>query len=68
MGLSCLEFLMGSFASQTDELNVKDQGRVGWNNTPKPTFTCIQTSIRKVNGEVNGEGGPRTISHVRRDG
>ncbi len=47
MGLSCLKFLMSGFASQTDELNVEDQGRVGWNNVPKPTFTYIRASIRK---------------------
>ena len=48
--MSCLEFLMSGFASQTDELNVEDQGRIGWNNTPKSAFTYMRASIRKVNG------------------
>ena len=48
--MSHLEFLMSGFASQTDELDVEDQGRVGWNNTPKPAFTYIRASIRMVNG------------------
>lgn len=30
---------MSGFAGQADELNVKGQGRVGWNNAPKATFT-----------------------------
>ena len=30
------------FASQIDELNIKDQGRVGWNNASKPTFAYHQ--------------------------
>ena len=64
MGLSCLKFLMLVFASQTDELDVKDQSRVGWNNAPKPSFTYTRASTRKA----NGEGEPRTISHVGRNG
>jgi len=30
---------MSGFAGQADELNIEDQGRVGWNDAPKPTFT-----------------------------
>ena len=30
---------MSVFASKIDELNVEDQGRVGWNNIPEPTIT-----------------------------
>lgn len=41
---------MSDFAGQVDELNVKGQGRVGWNNVPKTTATYIRASIRKVSG------------------